>query len=108
MTIINGGNDPQRAREMNGSARASRPSRPEGSPGRGPAGPASPSVEVSAPGGRFLSLRARLESLDTARAERVERLRELVAAGQYQPDSDAIAAAMLKDPATAEARGMRG
>jgi flagellar biosynthesis anti-sigma factor FlgM len=108
LTIIsNGSNDPQRAHETNGSARTSRPSRPQGgTPDRAAAGSA-PSVEVSAQGGRFLSLRARLEALDASRAERVERLRQEVAAGRYQPDSEATAAAMLTDPATAAALGMR-
>ena len=54
-----------------------------------------------------MSLRARLERLDIARAERVERLRQAVADGRYQPDSEATAGAMLADPATAAALGMR-
>ncbi len=79
---------------------------PAGSAAGTPAGAPAPSVQVSAQGGRFVSLRARLEGLEVDRADRVERLRQAVEAGEYQPDSDATAAAMLKDPATAAALGM--
>jgi flagellar biosynthesis anti-sigma factor FlgM len=107
-TIQNGGNDPQRMRDINGAGRTSRPVRPQG-PGAGsaPGTPSGPALQVSAQGERFVSLRSRLDGLDASRAERVERLRQRVAAGQYVPDSDATAAAMLKDPATAAALGMR-
>lgn len=68
---------------------------------------ASSSLQLSARGEKFLSLRAKLESLDASRTERVERLRELVASGRYKVDGEAIAAGMLADPATAKALGMR-
>ena len=108
MTIIqNGGNDPKRMQVLGGSTRTSRASRPQPEgPGGAPAATSSPSLQVSAQGERFVSLRARLEQLDVARAEKVERLRQLVASGRYQPDSEAVAGAMLADPATAEALGM--
>jgi flagellar biosynthesis anti-sigma factor FlgM len=103
-----GGRDGQRIQDLGGSARTSRPARPNGTPGEAPAGQPSPSLQVSARGERFVSLRARLEGLEPSRTERLERLRELVATGRYQPDSEAVAAAMLADPATAAALGMRG
>jgi flagellar biosynthesis anti-sigma factor FlgM len=107
-TISNGGKDPQRTNDLLGATRTSRPSRPQGNlPGQAPAGGPTGSPEVSAQGGKFLSLRARLEALEANRAERVERLRQLVAEGRYQPDSEATAAAMLADPATAAALGVR-
>ena len=68
---------------------------------------ASSSLQVSASGEQFANLRTRLEGLDISRAEKVERLRELVASGRYKVDSQAIAEAMLADPATADALGMR-
>ncbi len=109
MTIIpNGGKDPQRTHEVGGSTRTPRASRPQGAPVDAPAGSTpNTSLNVSAHGERFVSLRARLDGLEASRAERVERLRQLVAAGRYQPDSEAVAAAMLADPATAAALGMR-
>ena len=109
MTIIptNGGNDAQKINNMGGSPRTPRPARPQGAPGEAPAESTTSSLHVSAHGERFVSLRARLEGLDPSRAERVERLRQLVAAGRYQPDSEAVAAAMLADPATAAALGMQ-
>jgi flagellar biosynthesis anti-sigma factor FlgM len=67
----------------------------------------SASREISARGEKFASLRARIDGLDASRAERVERLRALIASGQYQVDGATIAAGMLADPATAEALGMR-
>ena len=107
-TIQNGPNDPQRSHDIGGSTRASRAARPQGSYGARPAGTpqSARSLEVSAQGERFLSLRARLEGLDTSRADRVEQLRLAVASGRYQPDAGAIAKAMLADPATAAALGM--
>lgn len=109
MTIIqNGGNDGRNINDIGSSARTPRPARPQGSPGSTPADPAPSSLNMSARGERFLSLRARLEGLEASRPERVERLRQLVAAGQYRPDSEATAAAMLADPATADALGMGG
>ena len=68
---------------------------------------ASSSLQVSASGEQFASLRTRLERLDASRAEKVERLRELVQSGRYKVDGEAIAEAMLADPATADALGMR-
>lgn len=68
---------------------------------------ASSSLQLSARGEKFVDLRSRLQGLDASRAERVERLRALVASGNYQVDGATIADAMLKDPATAEALGMR-
>lgn len=107
MTIIqNGGNDPQRTHDVGGSARTPRVARPQGTPGEAPAAPTS-SLQVSAHGERFVSLRVRLEGLQASRTERVERLRQLVAEGRYHPDSEAVAAAMLADPATAAALGMK-
>ena len=106
MTIIpTGGNDPQKTHEI-GSARTPRVARPQGRPDEPSAG-ATSSVQVSARGERFVSLRARLEQLEASRAERIERLKQLVAEGAYHPDSEAVAAAMLADPATAAALGMR-
>jgi flagellar biosynthesis anti-sigma factor FlgM len=106
VTIIpTGGNDPQKTHEI-GTTRTPRVTRPQGRPDEGSAVPTS-SVEVSARGERFVSLRARLEHLESSRAERVERLRQLVAEGAYHPDSEAVAAAMLADPATAAALGMK-
>ena len=107
-TIPNGGNDGQRIHDVNGSTRLPRAARPQGGSGDGPAGPAASSLHLSARGERFLSLRARLDDLEASRSDRVERLRQLVAAGRYRPDGEAIAAAMLNDPATAAALGMRG
>ena len=108
MTIIaNGSNDPQRTRDIAGSVRPLRVARPQAAPGDAPAQP-TPSLELSAPGERFVSLRTRLEGLEPSRAARVEQLRQLVAEGRYQPDSEAIAAAMLADPATAAALGVKG
>ena len=104
-TIPTGGNDPKRAHEI-GAARTPRVTRPQSRPDEGSAKPTS-SLEVSAGGGRFVSLRARLEHLEASRAERVERLRQLVAQGAYHPDSEAVAAAMLADPATAAALGLK-
>jgi flagellar biosynthesis anti-sigma factor FlgM len=108
VTIINGGNDPRRTSDINGSARTSRPVRPQGSREAAGSSSSAPSLEVSAQGGRFSSLRARLETMDANRAERVERLRLMVASGAYHPNSEAIAAAMLADPATASALGIKG
>ena len=106
MTIIpTGGNDPKKTHEI-GSARTPRPVRAQSRPDQAAAG-ATPSVQVSARGERFVSLRARLEHLESSRAERIERLKQLVAEGAYHPDSEAVAAAMLADPATAAALGMR-
>jgi anti-sigma28 factor (negative regulator of flagellin synthesis) len=108
VTIIpNGGNDGRKINDLGGSTRTPRAARPQGSPGDTPAGPAPSSLHMSARGERFLSLRTRLDGLEASRPERLERLTQLVAAGQYQPDSEAIAAAMLNDPATAAALGMR-
>ena len=110
-TIPNGGNDPQRNAHIAGSARP-RAARPQGTPAGAP-GASDPartpnaSLNVSAGGERFVSLRTRLDSLEPSRAERVEHLRQLVAAGRYQPDREAVAAAMLADPATAAALGMK-
>jgi flagellar biosynthesis anti-sigma factor FlgM len=103
-----GGRDGQHIQDLGGSARASRPVHPKDAQGARPAASATPSVQVSAHGERFVSLRARLEALEPARAERIERLRELVATGRYQPNSDDVAGAMLADPATAAALGIRG
>lgn len=106
MTIIPSGNDPQAVHNAGHAARASKAARPSGST---PAAGAAPdaSLHVSAGASRFVSLRARLETLDAVRAERVERLRLQVAAGDYHPRAETIAAAMLDDPATAAALGMR-
>lgn len=102
-----GGKDGQRIHDIGGTPRTPRPVRPQGTPGPAPAAtPPTSSVNVSAHGERFVSLRARLEGLEASRADRVERLRELVATGQYRPDSEAIATAMLADPATAAALGL--
>jgi flagellar biosynthesis anti-sigma factor FlgM len=100
-----GGKDGQSIHDVNASARPARPAAPRGARGEAPAGPATPSLHVSAGGERFMSLRARLEGLDASRAERVEELRQLVAEGRYRPDTEAVAGAMLADPATAAALG---
>ena len=105
MTIIpNGGNDPQRTHDIGGSRRPARIARPQGTPDEAPARP-TPALQMSAQAERFVSLRSRLEALEPSRSERVERLRQLVAEGRYHPDSAAVAAAMLADPATAAALG---
>jgi anti-sigma28 factor (negative regulator of flagellin synthesis) len=62
---------------------------------------------MSAAGERFVSLRSRLEGLDSARTDRVERLRQAIASGSYRVSGDAITAAMLNDPATAGALGVK-
>jgi len=108
-----GGKDGHRINDIGGTPRSTRraasPARPEGtSSAAAPTAPPTSSLHVSAHGERFVSLRARLEGLEPARADRVERLRQLVASGQYRPDSEAIAKAMLADPATAAALGLRG
>ena len=100
-----GGKDGQRIHDVGVSARTTRPTPPKGAPGDAPAGSTAPSLHVSAGGERFMSLRARLEGLDTSRAERVEQLRQQVAEGRYRPDSEAVAGAMLADPVTAAALG---
>jgi flagellar biosynthesis anti-sigma factor FlgM len=108
-TIPNGGTDPKRTQDIGTSARTPRAARPQSASGEASAaspGASAPALHVSARGERFMSLRARLEGLEASRAERVERLRQLVAEGRYQPDSEAVAAAMLADPATAAALGM--
>ena len=105
-TIPNGGKDGQSINNLGGSTRTPRAARPQGTPGEATANQPTPSLQVSARGERFMSLRARLEGLDPSRAERVERLRQQVAEGRYQPDSEAVADAMLADPATAAALGM--
>jgi len=104
------GGTPRSTRSAAGSTRrAASPLRPQGtSSAAAPTAPPTSSLHVSAHGERFVSLRARLEGLEPARADRVERLRQLVASGQYRPDSEAIAKAMLADPATAAALGLRG
>jgi flagellar biosynthesis anti-sigma factor FlgM len=102
-----GGKDGQRIHDIGSFARTPRSARRQGGPGEAPTSPSTSSLHVSAQGERFVSLRARLDSLETARSERVERLRQLVAAGRYQPDSEAVASAMLADPATAAALGMK-
>jgi flagellar biosynthesis anti-sigma factor FlgM len=99
-----GGRDGHHIQDMGGSARISRPARPQDAPR---AASAAPAVEVSARGEHFVSLRTRLEGLESARTERIERLRELIAAGRYQPNSHDVAGAMLADPATAAALGLR-
>jgi flagellar biosynthesis anti-sigma factor FlgM len=99
-----GGKDGQSIHDVNAS-RTTRPAAPKGARGEAPAGPATSSIHVSAGGERFMSLRVRLEGLDPSRAERVEQLRQLVAEGQYRPDSEAVAGAMLADPLTAAALG---
>ena len=99
-----GGRDGQHIQDLGGSARISRALRPKDSQ---PAASAAPSIQVSAHGERFVSLRTRLEGLEPARTERIERLRELVASGRYQPNSEDVAAAILADPATAAALGLK-
>ena len=109
MTIIpNGGNDGQHIHDLGGSARTPRAARPQRTPGEVEANQPNPSLQVSAHGERFVSLRARLEGLDPSRAERIEQLRQQVAEGRYHPDSEAVAGAMLDDPATAAALGIKG
>jgi flagellar biosynthesis anti-sigma factor FlgM len=104
--ITPGGNGTPDARGIGRSARPAAASA-ERRPGDAKNADASSSLHLSARGEKFVSLRAKLESLDASRAERVEHLRALVASGRYQVDAEAIAAAMLADPATADALGMR-
>jgi negative regulator of flagellin synthesis FlgM len=105
-TIIPGGNGTPESRGVGRSNRAATaPADRRGA--SAPKGDASSSLQVSASGEQFAALRTRLERLDASRAEKVERLRELVASGRYKVDSEAIAEAMLADPATADALGMR-
>jgi flagellar biosynthesis anti-sigma factor FlgM len=98
-----GGSEGQRIHDLGGTPRTPRTARPKGAPAEAPA---HPSLQVSARAERFVSLRARLDALEPSRAERVERLRELVASGRYQPDLEAVAEAMLADPATAASLGL--
>ena len=88
-----------------------KPARPAASTerraGAGKPSDAASSLELSARGEKFVSLRSKLETLDASRAERVERLRALVASGRYKVDGQTIAEGMLADPATADALGMR-
>ena len=106
MTIIpNGGNDPKRTHDIGGSPRPARVARRQGAPDETPGRPTTPALQMSAQAERFVSLRSRLEALEPPQSERVERLRQLVAEGRYHPDSAAVAAAMLADPATAAALG---
>ena len=107
MNIITpGGNGTPESRGIGRSNRAAAaPAERRGGDGR--KADASSSLQLSATGEQFVNLRTRLERLDASRAEKVERLRDLVASGRYKVDSEAIAEAMLADPATADALGMR-
>ena len=107
MNIITpGGNGTPDARGIGKTARPA-PTPADKRAGQARTADASSSLELSARGERFVSLRAKLDTLDASRADRVERLRALVASGQYKVDGQTIADAMLKDPATADALGMR-
>ena len=107
MTIIpNGGSEGQRSQDIGGAARSTQPARPKAAASNARPGSAASALHLSASAEHFMSLRARLDGLDIARPERVERLRQLIAAGRYRPDSAATAAAMLDDPATAAALGL--
>ena len=100
-----GGRDAQNVNDLGRASRTTRAAAPKQTPGEAPAGSPTSSVHVSAGGGHFMSLRARLEGLDASRSERVEQLLQLVAEGRYRFDNEAVAGAMLADPATARALG---
>jgi flagellar biosynthesis anti-sigma factor FlgM len=109
-TINDGGNDRQRIQDLSGLVRPQRPSRvTENGAGTPKPGSTSSSVHLSARAEQFMSLRERLSGLDLGspeRTARVDRLRQLVASGQYAPDYRAVASAMLDDPATTAALGL--
>ncbi len=109
MTTIptGGGNEGPKRTDLSGMTRAPRPGGERGGAEAGAARAAASSLHLSAPGERFLSLRARLDTLDSSRADRVAQLRDLVASGRYRPSAEAIAAEMLDDPAPAAALGAR-
>ena len=100
-----GGREGQNINELGRTSRTTRAAASNRTPGEAPAGSPTSSLHVSAGGGYFMSLRARLDGLDASRGERVEQLRQLVAEGRYRPDPEAIAGAMLADSATAAALG---
>jgi flagellar biosynthesis anti-sigma factor FlgM len=104
--VTPGGNGTPEARNIGKPARPAAPSADRRA-GDTRSSDASSSLQLSARGEKFASLRARLDGLDASRAERVERLRALIASGRYHVDGATIAAGMLADPATAEALGMR-
>jgi hypothetical protein len=99
------GNDGSRTRDISGTPRTPRAAgeRRDAQASNGSAS----SLDLSARGERFVSLRTRLEGIDGSRADHVARLRGLVAAGSYTVSGDAIAGAMLDDPATSAALGMK-
>lgn len=101
------GSEGPKLNDIGGPARTPRTPRARGAAdSRGAADQSASSLQVSARGAVFVSLRVRLDGLDASRPERVEQLRQLVASGRYQPDGAAVARAMLDDPATAAALGM--
>ena len=103
--IPNGGKDGRSIQELGFTAGARRPAPSKGASGREATRAAVSPLNVSAGGERFVSLLGRLDGLQASRPDRVEQLRQLVAEGRYRPDSEAVAAAMLADPATAAALG---
>jgi negative regulator of flagellin synthesis FlgM len=104
--ITPGGNGTPDARGIGKAARPA-PTPADKRAGQARTADTSSSLELSARGERFVSLRAKLDTLDASRGDRVERLRKLVASGQYKVSGQDIADAMLNDPATADALGMR-
>lgn len=101
-----GGKDGRSIQELGFTARARRPAPAKGASGLEPTKTAGSPLNVSAGGERFVSLLGRLDGIETSRSDRVERLRQQVAEGRYRPDNEAVAAAMLDDPATAAALGL--
>ena len=81
-----------------------------GSQARAPGAVAADGLVVSAEGGRFRQLRARLAALPepAAQAARIADLKALVTSGRYQVDGNRIAQALLKDEPTAALLGLPG
>jgi flagellar biosynthesis anti-sigma factor FlgM len=91
------------------SPEPSPPARTERLPAASAGGAGSPagSIELSAEARAFLKLRARLGDLPPGDgADRVARLRAAIASGTYAVGGEAIATALLRDPAAAAMLGV--
>jgi flagellar biosynthesis anti-sigma factor FlgM len=98
--------DPRHAPEITGHSRpvASRVDRAAGTPSE--ARPAD-RVEMSPEAQAFQRLRPRLEAAaDGERTERLDRLRHLLAAGEYAVSAESLAASMLRDDDLARVVGL--